>query len=141
MHRRSLLISSSAVCVLAQISTAFAKKAHHYNGHRLLGEKIKRNGKHEVGKAGKHAVVAEVANAKVVNMTAGTLAVRKVKSRREMSTGISGFSLVADRSFEVAQGDVWWYAYCFDDGFDEYCNWYPAVYVVITDGWVEYIPV
>lgn len=141
MNRRFFLIVGASAGFFSKGNPAFAKKTHHNNGHRLLGEKLKRNGKHSVGKAGKHEVVAEVANSKVVSMTAGNLAVRKVKSRRQMSSGVGGFSLVADRTFDVAQVEIWWYAYCFDDGFDEYCYWYPAAYVVVTDDWVEYYPV
>jgi hypothetical protein len=123
------------------VGATFAKNAHHNNGARLLGEKIKRNGKHDVGKAGRHTVVAEVSNNKVMNMAAGNLPVKKVKSRRQMASNFNGFALIADSSFKIVQGEVWWYAYCFDDGLDEYCYWYPAEYVVITDTWVEWIPV
>ena len=28
--------------------------------------------------------------------------------------------------------------YCFDTGTDEYCYWYPATDVVVTDVWVPY---
>jgi hypothetical protein len=30
--------------------------------------------------------------------------------------------------------------YCFDAGLDEYCYWYPATDVVVTDTWVLYVP-
>jgi hypothetical protein len=34
-----------------------------------------------------------------------------------------------------------YYAYCFDDGLDEYCYWHPASDVIITGTWIEYSPV
>ena len=103
----------------------------------------KKNGKHTIGKAGRNAVVAEVQNQKVVNMTAGNLPVRKVKSSRRMASRDSRIlSVAASNASQFAQVFVeFWYAYCFDDGFDDYCYWYPASYVVVTDGWVEYVPV
>lgn len=140
MHRRTLFIGSLAVYTLSLVATAFAKNAHHNNGRALLGEKIKRNGKHDLGKAGPHTVIADVSNGKVVNMAAGNLPVKKVKSRRQMAENFNGIALISDNSFRIAQADVWWYAYCFDDGVDEYCYWYPAEYVVVTDTWIEWIP-
>ena len=46
----------------------------------LLGAKINQNGKHEIDRIGNNSVITEVSNKKVVNMSAGSLPVRKVKS-------------------------------------------------------------
>lgn len=140
--RRSLLILLPAIGIGACGRDALAKNKHNNNGHQLIGDKINRNGKHIIGKAGRHDVVAEVASKKVVNMAAGDLPVRKVKSSRRMSGRDSLiFPVVASAETQFAQvvAEIW-YAFCFDDGLDEYCYWYPALYVVVNDGWVEYVP-
>ncbi len=125
--------------VLAAGPIASAKNPHHINGHNALGAKLNQNGKHEVGKAGKNSVVAEVKDKKVVSMSAGTLSVRKVKSNKKMA-GMERLKLAANNGFKVVQADIY-YAYCFDDGLDEYCYWYPASDVIVTDVWVEYSPI
>ena len=132
----SLIIVSS--CVLAAGQMALAKNPHHNNGHNALGAKLNQDGKHEIGKAGKNSVTAEVKGKKVINMSAGSLPVRKVKSNKKMAE-IDSVKLAANGQFKVAQVDIY-YAYCFDDGVDEYCYWYPAQDVVVTDTWVEYLP-
>ena len=132
----SLLIIST--CVLGAGSIAAAKNSHHNNGHNLLGAKLNQDGRHEVGKAGTSSVVAEVKSKKVINMSAGSLPVRKVKSNKRMAA-VDSTKLAANGEFKVAQADVY-YAYCFDSGVDEYCYWYPASDVVVTDTWVEYSP-
>jgi len=38
---------------------------------------------------------------------------------------------------QLAQAAVY-YAWCFDDGLDEYCYWYPADVVVVDGSWVAY---
>jgi hypothetical protein len=142
--RRSLLILLPVIAVVAGSRAALAKNHHHNNGHQLLGAKINTNGKHTIGKVGQHDLVAEVANKKVLNMTAGNLPVHKVKSSQRMVSRDSPILPVAasagSQFAQVVVGEVW-YAYCFDDGLDEYCYWFPAADVVVTDGWVEYVPV
>src|SRR5687768_1694462 len=50
------------------------KKEHkHANGKNALGEKIRKNGKHEVGKFANRTVTADVNNGKVRSMNAGDL--------------------------------------------------------------------
>jgi hypothetical protein len=132
----SLVIMSSFVLATGQM--VLAKNPHHMNGHNLLGAKLNQDGKHEVGKAGKNSVTAEVKGKKVVNMSAGSLPVRKVKSNKKMAE-IDSVNVAANGEFKIAQADIY-YAYCFDDGVDEYCYWYPAQDVVVTDTWVEYSP-
>ena len=66
------LLASTAAFSVAGVS--FAKGPHrHHDGHELLGAKLKQNGKHEVGKAGKETVIAEVNNGKVTAMSAGKI--------------------------------------------------------------------
>lgn len=141
IFRRSLLVYGPALGVAAKFAPAFAKTAHHNDGHKLLGDRINHNGKHEIGKAGTATVVADVSNKKVMNMTAGALPVKKVRSAKQMASRDLLFHTVADRDgMRLAQAGTMWYAYCFDDGIDQYCYWYPAVDVVVTDGWVDYLP-
>jgi hypothetical protein len=140
MRNRRVLLGVVVVlaCMLGAGQGAIAKNPHHINGHNALGTKLNQDGKHDVGKVGNNAVSAEVKNTKVVNMTAGTLPVRKVKSNKKMAVTDS-VKLAANGEFKVAQADVY-YAYCFADATDEYCYWYPASDVIITDTWIEYSP-
>ena len=139
--RRILLGMIVSGTVLALAGLAFAKNEHHNNGHNLLGAKLNQNGKHEIGRIGNNAVTAEVNNKKVVNMSAGNLPARKVKSNKKMASGgFDHLQIAANGEVKVAQAADVYYGYCFDVGLDEYCYWYPAVDVVVTDAWVVYSP-
>jgi TRAP-type mannitol/chloroaromatic compound transport system substrate-binding protein len=132
----SLVLSASLLIVAG---AALAKNEHHSDGHNLLGAKLGQNGKHEIGKIGNNAVAAEVNNKKVVNMSAGNLPVRKVKSNKKMA-GLDHLQIAANGEIQLAQTADVYYGYCFDIGLDEYCYWYPASDVVVTDTWVVYSP-
>ena len=142
LNRRHLLTVAAGIGVLSVGGFAFAKGPHkHMNGPNALGAKLKQNGKHEMGKAGKETVSAEVSNGKVVNMSAGSLPVKKVKSKKKMAGLDSGnIKLAANGDIQLAQVDVYYYGYGFDTGAEEVYYWYPAEYVVVTDSWVEYVP-
>ena len=132
----------AAASALAIGGRATAKGPHkHMNGHDALGAKLKQNGKHAVGKAGKETAIAEVGNGKVVSMTAGSLPVKKVKTKKKMA-GLDGasFKLAANGEFHLAQVDVYYYGYGFDTGTEDVYFWYTAEDVVVTDVWIEYIP-
>jgi hypothetical protein len=107
-----------------------AHKAHkhtHLNGHDLLGENLKHDGKHAVGKLGANSVSAEVKGGKVVNMSAGNLPVKHVKSNTKMAQSATGLTRIAFNAQVLrAQYDQAYYAYCFDDGYNYTCYWYPA---------------
>jgi hypothetical protein len=141
LNRRVLISLVASIGVLVAGGVALAKNQHHNNGHNLLGAKLNQNGKHEVGKAGNATVTAEVSNKKVVNMSAGSLPVRKVKSKKKMAE-LGNIRLAANGEIQLAQAVevVYYYGYCFDAGLDEYCYWYPAADVIVTDTWVEYTP-
>ena len=83
-RRLSLILGVVAACLIGAGQFAVAKNSNHHSGHAMLGEKLHKDGKHEVHKKGKHSVVAEVKNHKVVNMAAGDLPVRKVKTNKKM---------------------------------------------------------
>ncbi|WP_373852337.1 hypothetical protein [Bradyrhizobium sp.] len=136
LNRRAIMTLVVSTSLLATAGLAVAKNAHHNNGHNLLGEKIHKNGKHEIGKIGNNAVVAEVSNDKVVGMSAGNLPAQKVKSSKKMA-GADTTQVAANGPIKLAQvGD--YYAYCFDTGIDVECYWYPATDVIVTDPWSPY---
>jgi len=142
LNRRDFIAAGAVAGVVGLSSIAVAKGPHkHMSGHSALGAKLKQNGKHEVGKAGKETVVAEVSNGKVVNMSAGSLAAKKVKTKKKMAGLESGnMRLAANGDVQLAQVDVYYYGYGFDTGTEEYYYWYPAEDVVVTETWIEYIP-
>ncbi len=140
-NRRVFLSVLMAGFLVASGGIALAKNQHHHDAHALLGAKLHQNGKHEVGKIGANAVTADVSNNKVVNMAASGLPARKVKSKKKMASLNGGIVPVsASDGLQLAQADVYYYAYCFVTPTDEECYWYPAEDVIVTDGWVEYVP-
>jgi hypothetical protein len=148
MTRRGVLGLLASASVFATSGVALAKEHHHKDGHSLLGAKLKQNGKHQVDKIGNAAVTAEVTNGKVVGMSAtdpqkGPLPVRKVKSKKKMAAldrpGVIPAS--AGGGIDLAQDGYLYYAWCFDDGIDLWCYWYPADVVIVDAGWVDYGPV
>jgi hypothetical protein len=139
INRRTLVTMTVFASVLAGGGLAVAKNEHHNNGHNLLGAKINQNGKHEIAKIGNDSVTAEVNNKKVVNLSAGSLPVRKVKSNKKMAErGLGATRIAANGDIQLAQVIDVYYGYCFDTGLDQYCYWYPASDVVVTDTWVAY---
>ena len=80
INRRILLSLTVIASLLVAGGLAVANNEHQNNGHNLLGAKINQNGKHEIDRIGNNSVITEVSNKKVVNMSAGSLPVRKVKS-------------------------------------------------------------
>src|SRR5215510_9871534 len=110
-----------------------AKKHQHKNGHNLLGAKLKQNGRHQIDTAGQAAVSAEVNNGKITAMAAahpqkGNLPARKVKSRQKLAEMEPSRIRVAasGQGTQFAQLTDYYYGWCFDDGIDLYCYWYPA---------------
>jgi len=143
LNRRAVLsmIVTSAVATVAQAEPA--KKHHHKNGHDLVKAKLKQNGRHQVDKAGQATVSAEVSNGKITAMTAahpqkGNLPARKVKSRQKLADMQPARIRVAaiDEGAQLAQVIDYYYGWCFDDGIDVYCYWYPADVVIVDTSWV-----
>jgi hypothetical protein len=141
LNRRALIGLVFSTSILMAGGIALAKNEHHNNGHNLLGEKLNQNGRHEINRIGNNAVTAEVSNKKVVAMSAGNLPARKVKSNKKMAgIGFDHLQIAAKGEFQLAQAADVYYGYCFDTGLDEYCYWYPASDVVVTDTWIVYSP-
>ena len=146
ISRRGVLGLLASAGVVASTGVAQAKQEHHKSGHTLLGAKLKQNGKHQIDKIGNAAVTAEVSNGKVTGMSAvdpqkGPLPVRKVKSKKKMAAlDRPGVILAAADGASLAQDGIIYYAWCFDDGFDLWCYWYPAVVIIVDAGLVDYGP-
>ena len=140
ISRRTILASVAAIGTVAASGVAFAKKQKkHQNGRALLGDKIKKNGKHKLPKAGKVDVEVEVKNGKVAGLTAthpnkGNLQVRKVKSRQKLAE--TGPAVIL-AGMKLAQGGDWYYGYWFvDDEEDDWYYWFTADDVIVDDTWV-----
>ncbi|MEO7762492.1 MAG: hypothetical protein ABIS68_11355, partial [Casimicrobiaceae bacterium] len=68
--RRILLSGMVAAGLLAAAGPVLAKKIQdHHSGKDLLGEKIKKNGKHVLEKKGKHTATVDVKDGKIAGMT------------------------------------------------------------------------
>lgn len=120
-----------------------AKHQHkHANGKALLGAKLKQDGKHQVGKLKDRDVVAEVKGGKVKNMSAGDLPMKRVKTKTKMAWNDGGLLRASwSGQVQLAQYDPWYYGYCFDDGYEYYCYWYPEEEVDYQDyTWEDYDP-
>src|SRR5260370_27013093 len=138
-NRRILLSLAVFASLVVADGLAVAKNEHHNNGHNLLGAKINQNGKHEIGKIGNNSVTAEVNNKKVVNMSAGSLPVRKVKSNKKLAEhGLGGIKIAANGDIQLAQVIDVYYGYSFHTVPSEHCYWYLASDVVVTDTWIVY---
>ena len=122
-----------------------AKHMHkNMNGKAALAEKVKRNGKHAVGKIKDKTVTADVENGKVRNMSAGDLPMKRVKTTMKMAS-LDGhlLPLTAASGLIPAQYAVvdYYYGYCFDDGYDLICYWYEPEDIYYSDYyWEDYDP-
>ena len=154
--RRLVLSVIASAGLVAAAAPAFAKKKHeHQSGKDLLGEKIKKNGKHVLHKKGKHTVSVDVKDGKIADMTVahetkGNVPVKKYKTNKKMAAvdnkrvaGIDGFHQVAYNEYAQAYSTGMTYiGYAYiDDYGDEQIYWWP--YDVVYDPWTgttEYIP-
>ena len=115
INRRLALGLIAAVTTIDASRIAFAKEKHHLNGKDLLGDRIKKNGKHKIHTTGKNVdVFAEVNNRKV---TAAGMQVKKVKSRQKLAETTPGITLA---SMQLAQADVYYYGYWVYDDLTDY---------------------
>lgn len=137
MINRRTALGIIAVSTIGTSSVTLAKEKHHFNGHALLGDKIKQNGKHKIHKAGNVDVFAEVNNGKVVGVSAAGMQVKKVKSRQKMAETTPGLILA---SMQLAQTDVYYYGFWVYDPIADYYYWFPADAVIIDASWAIYVP-
>ncbi len=145
MWKRRAVVSLLATAgVIAGLTNALAqkkeKKKNHKEARGLLGDKLKKNGKHKIDKAGRIEVSADVSNGKVVSLSAtdpgkGNLPVRKVKSKKKLAEMAPGVILA---QMQLAQYSDYYYGYWFDDGIDEWYYWFTVDVIIVDDTWVEY---
>ena len=122
-------------------------KAKHKNGKQLLGEKIKKNGKHVLETNGANTVSVDVKDGKIAGMNVkhskkGELPITKYKTTTKMaSADVMQFASM-QRVQAQSLGTVYiGFAYYDEYGYEE-IYWYP--YEMIYDGdtgAIEYIPV
>src|SRR5437899_6538818 len=138
IDRRLVLGVIAAATTFDASRITFAKEKHHLNGKDLLGERIKKNGKHKIHTTGKKVdVFAEVSNGKVTAVAAAGMQMKKVRSRQKLAETTPGITLA---SMQLAQADVYYYGYwVYDDLTDYYYYWFPADYVIVDSSWVEYV--
>ena len=107
IDRRLVLGLIAAATTIEASRIALAKEKHHLNGKDLLGDRIKKNGKHKIHTTGKNVdVFAEVNNGKVVDVTAAGMRVKKVKSRQKLAETTP---IIALASMQFAQADVYYF--------------------------------
>ena len=135
LKRRAVLSLLASASTLAATGAALAKEKEkkHLDGHALLGEKIKQNGKHKIHAAGKKEVFAEVNNGKVVAITAAGMQVKKVKSRKKLAEVTPGVVLAG---MEVAQNEIFYYGYWVYDADFDYYYWFTTDVVIVDTTWV-----
>ena len=145
INRRIILGLLASVSTLAA-GGALAQKGKakkpkkHMNGSQLVGEKIKQNGKHKIGKAGKADVEIEVKGGKVAALTAGGSPVRKIKSKQKLAVVTPSLILASAKSEDIrlAQMSDWYYGYWIDEVDYDYYYWFTADEVYVDASWVEY---
>ena len=127
-----------------------AKKQKHENGKSLVGDKIKKNGKHEFHKQGKHTAFVDVQDGKIRGVSVkhaerGDVPVKKYKTNQKVvdagGAGIMPVNLLLAQAYSLGTTYIG-YSY-FDDYLDEeVIYWFP--YEMIYDGdtgAVEYVPI
>ena len=125
------------------------KKQKHENGKNLVGDKIKKNGKHEFHKHGKNTASVDVQDGKirgvsVRNADTGNVPVKKYKTNKKMADasagGVMPVNLILAQAYSV--GTTWiGYAYIDEYG-EEVIYWFE--YEMIYDGdtgAVDYVPI
>ena len=114
------------------------------NARNLLGDKIKKNGKHILDRLANRDVTADVRNGKVASMAAGDLPMKRVITKKKMAMIDSLIIPVAWTGAQLAQSGGYSdynYGYCFDDGYEYTCYWYPAEDVYYSEySWDDYDP-
>ena len=124
------------------------KEHKHHDGKTLVGDKIKKDGKHEFHQNGKHTAFVNIKGGKITGVTVthsekGNVPVKKYKTTKKMAEESGGG--IQTVSFVLAQaqdlGTVWiGYSY-FDDYGYETIYWFP--YEMIYDGYtgaIDYYP-
>ncbi|HEU4730095.1 MAG TPA: hypothetical protein VFT22_19490 [Kofleriaceae bacterium] len=138
-----LLLVSAAIAAPKDKGGGKGKHNHH-SGQKLLGDKIKKNGAHQLDRKGKHTVTAEVKDGKIAGVkvkhdTKGDVPVTKYKSKKKMAS-VEGAPSEAVPADEYV-GTVWiGYGYVDEDGNEE-IYWFPYDMILDGDtGAIDYVP-
>ena len=126
-----------------------AKQHKHQNGKTLVGDKVKKNGKHEFHKNGKHTAFVDVQDGKIRGVNVkhaekGDVPVKKYKTNKKMAEASAGGVMPVNLILAQAQslGTTWiGYAYIDEFGYEE-IYWFP--YEMIYDGdtgAIAYVPI
>jgi|KBSSwiStaDraftv2_1062776.scaffolds.fasta_scaffold00033_22 hypothetical protein len=124
------------------------KKQEHKNGKNLLGEKIKKNGRHVLDKKGNYESEVDVKDGKVAGFHVkhaqkGAVPVTKYKTKKKMAMRSSSSNGVVFASMQQEYIDTVWigFAYVDEYGYEE-IYWFPYDMVYDGDtGAIEYYPV
>jgi len=124
------------------------KQHKHHNGKDLVGDKIKKNGKHALQQNGKHTAYVDVKQGKIAGVSVkhadkGDVPVKKYKTTKKMAEapigGIQPVSLVLAQAQYL--GTTWIGFSYFDDWGDEVIYWFPYDMILDGDtGAIEYFP-
>jgi hypothetical protein len=126
-----------------------AKKQTHENGKQLVGDKIKKNGRHELHKHGKNTAYVDVQDGKIRGVSVkhsekGDVPVKKYKTTKKMVD--AGDAAIRPVNLILAQAQSLGTTYIGYSYIDEYGEeviyWFP--YEMIYDGdtgAVDYVPI
>ena len=151
MNRNRVLAAIVVLSLLAIGTVAFAvatKKQNHHDGHRLVAEKLKADGHHDIDKKGHYTASVESKGGKiaafhVVHDTKGQIPVKKYKSNKKMAwttdSHLTYASYALGQDMDMGTVEIG-YSYIDEDGNEE-IYWFPAEEIVDGDtGAVEYVP-
>lgn len=124
------------------------KQQKHLNAKDLVGDKIKKDGRHKFHAHGKHTAFVNVKDGKItgVNVThaeKGKVPVTKYKSKQKMvEAPAGGMQTVSLIPVQLEYLGVTWIGYAYiDDWGDEIIYWFPYDMIYDADtGAIEYIP-
>ena len=145
--RRLITTTIAMTCALslAQVATAKGKPNHH-DGTKLLGGKVKTNGRHVLEKKGPHTVSVDVKDGKIAGMHVkhdkkGELPVKKYKTKKKMAQAAGGLHYASYIQVQDQYLGTTYIGYSYyDDYGDEYIYWYPYDMILDGDtGAVEYV--
>lgn len=123
-------------------------KHNHHDGAKLVGDKLKRNGKHAIDKQGPHTISLDVKDGKIAGLhakhdTKGELPVKKYKTSKKMAQARTAFQYAAFVPVQYTYLGTTYIGYSYYDEYgDETIYWFPYDMILDGDtGAIEYIPV
>jgi hypothetical protein len=146
-NRRTVLAMAGLAVLPAFMHEVQAKgKAHHNNGKKLLGDKVKSSGNHVIDKKGPHTVSLDVQDGKIAGMHVkhekkGELPVKKYKTKKQMAQAGNGIVRVGYMQVQDQYLGTTYIGYAYYDEYgDEVIYWFPYDMILDGDtGAVEYV--